>query len=376
MFLAITTIVTSVNTLLACSAFLLLLHLPRIRSWDRPLDAAQREGLLRLFGRGRPALIVTGFASALLMLILFNYQNYEALRGSYGLYQGTLAKSFQKASPGSADPLASMFVLAQEMSAALGPEFLVLFALAVANVAVSRRLSHLSLIFGAGFIVAIGECLFLVSPSQLQYLGRGLAYLFPLLVVVADNAGQWLSRSSRGPALLAVAALVAAAHHRLDPANDVRSVLAPRVPTGAYKALGYVYRTRGLDDEARTCTALDVPLDGPRHFYMNLVRAKVLDQPGTPRELCVLVLSPPASPRAERAMRQSRLFHRRVVQEGSHVVLEVYLNDAMALRWKEPPAIDAGEYSRRFASEFRSLEDVFDRRWAAAPSSFYNNGFY
>jgi hypothetical protein len=44
------------------------------------------------------------------------------------------------------------------------------------------------------------------------------------------------------------------------------------------------------------------------------------------------------------------------------------------VRWR--PAIDAGEYSRRFTGELRSLEEVFGHRWAAAPTSFWNNGFY
>jgi len=259
----------------------------------------------------------------------------------------------------------------------LGPEFLVLAALAAANVVRTRRLSPLSTIFALSFGFAVAECVWLVPGQQLAYAWRSIVYTFPLLVVVADNAGALLARSSRGGLLLAATAALAAAHQGFQPIRDMVSVLAPGIATSPYKALGYVFRTRGLDDAARHCAAFDVPLDGPRLFYLNRVEDGVLDKPGGPSRLCMLVLAKPATPRMLRAIHHSRLVERRWVLVDGRVALDVYLNAATAQQWGPAERIDASEYSRRFTEELHNLETLFaSPRWAAAPSAAWNDRFY
>jgi hypothetical protein len=375
LFLALMTMATSVNTLAACVLFLILL--PRVRGWDDELPAITREGPRRLFlGNLTRAGLTALFLSALAGVAVFSWIHFQDLAASSSLYQGTYVKSLRKTTTGEVKPLASLAVVYDETASTLGPEFAVLGLAAAANMLRRRRLSHVSLIFGLSFLAAMAECLFVVPTAQLTFSWRAIAYTFPLLVVVADNAGDLLSRWRGGPALLVACVVLALVHQGFRPVADLSSVLAPGTAAGPYKALGYVYRSNGLDETARGCTVLDVPLDGSRSFYLNGVKDRLLEVPGAPFDVCVAVLSKPPSGRMERAMRISRLRHRRSIADGGREELAIYLNDDMAARWREPAVLDVKEYSRRFSQEFNTIDRLFGPRWAVAPTASSNRGFY
>jgi hypothetical protein len=375
MFLAVTTLVTSVNVLAGCLLF--LAAWPYVRGWDRDLAAATREGLRPLFvgssaRMATVALLLLGLAA----VVAFNWAHFQDLVTSSGLYQGSLAKSFQKTQTGRPDPLANFAAVTEETTTSLGPEFALLGILAVASVVAAKRLSHLSLIYALAFVIGVAECLFVVPTPQLRFAGRQIAYTFPLLVIVADNAGLLLARIRWGSLVLATCVVLVMADRGVRLWEDVRSVCAPGIAASPQKALGYVYRVDGLDDAGHSCTALDAPLDGPTAFYLDHLAAGVLLGPGAPSRICAAVLAGPPSRRMRRAIEASHLVNRRYVIDHGQTVLDVYLDDALAARWRHPPVIDTTEYSRHFTAELNTLDRLFDRRWAAAPASDFRGGFY
>jgi hypothetical protein len=373
-FLAVTTLATSVNVLAGCLLFLLVPA--RWRPWDPDLAAAPRSLLRFLVGAPARIAVLSVLVIALAAVVAFNWIHFDALMTSGALYQGSFAKSFQKTRTGAPDPMASLVAVFEETAVTLGPEFVVFALLAVANVVALRRLSHVSLISAFAFVIGLAECLWVVPTPQLRYAWRSIAYTFPMLVLVADNAGALLARTRRGGLLLALGVVFVWFDRRVHPLEDVENVLRPGTAVSPIKALGYVYRTDGFDDAARHCTALDVPLDGPTLFYLDHVDAGVLAGPGAPSRVCVAVLSQPPSQRLARAIEASGLVNRRSVTSQGAVVLDVYLNDAMAARWRQPAAIDSAEYSRRFTGSFRSFDQLFDARWAAVPTAGFRDGFY
>jgi hypothetical protein len=373
-FLAVTTLATSVNVLAACLLFVVVQG--RLRPGDPELDAARRRPIRLVVGSPARIAVVALLAIGLAAVVAFNWVHFNDLMTSGALYQGSFAKSFQKTRTGAPDPLASLVAVFEETTVTLGPEFVVLALLALANVLLVRRLSSLSLVCAFAFVIGVAECVFVVPTPQLRFAWRAIAYTFPLLVLVADNAGELLARTRRGGLVLAACLVLVLVRRHIHPLADIESVLRPGTAVSPMKALGYVYRTDGLDDAARHCTALDVPQDGPTQFYLNHLDARVLDRKGAPLQLCAAVLSQAPSPRFERAIRASGLVNRRSVTEGGTTVLEVYLSDAMAARWRHPAVIDSAEYSRRFTDSFQTFDQLFDARWAPVPTARFHDGFY
>jgi hypothetical protein len=361
LLLLVSSTIGAANTLVACLVLLLL----------GPGDASTGEGwsprLRLLFGRPSRLLLAGLFLGSAVAVILFNYRHYDELVNSSYHYQGVYAHALQKVARGPVSVAATAAVMAREAARGLHPVFGLLLVIAVFALARDRVLSPLGRFFLVVFILAALQCLLLVPTEEVDRNFRFIYYCFPLLVVVADVAGRYLSSFRRGGLVVGLALVLTFVFQRVHPSSDVASIVQAEVPATPEKALGFVLRKDALVEEMRACTGANRALDGPRTFYLD--RVGRLDVFAVPREastFCGLIVFDPESldaPRLQKIIARSRLDHRIVVTDGGRPRLSLFLDDRQWARWGEPATLDMEEYSRRFSRDYRSIDVLFGPRW-------------
>ena len=363
LFFDLASTATSVNFAAGCAV--LLLFGPTERD-----GAGLRERLQTMFRRPAYVALAAAFVAAFGAVLWFNYRNHFALiHGDYH-YQGVYAHALQKVAGGEVLPLATARIMAVEMFRSAHVGLWILLPIAIASVVRDRTLGPLSLVFLPVFVLAAAQCVLLMPTNEVDRGFRFIYYGFPLFVVVAESAGRRLSTLRYGGAPWVAALFVVTLFvHRVQPMSDLVSIWNAEPPAVPEKALGYVLRRQGLIEDLRRCVGADRALDGPRIFYLDRVgQVNVFSDPREASTFCGLIVFQPEStgaPRIQKILERARLDHRVRIGVDTAAPVDLYLNDAMWLRWANPSTIDAREYSRWFSRDYGAIDALFGPRWLA-----------